>query len=67
MVEHFLEEVARDQRTPPDWCYVNNWRDVSRPNAIRLPAGQATQFQVDIKSLVKGAQRELRQTFGCVG
>jgi hypothetical protein len=63
MVERFLEQVARDKPIPSDWCYVNNLRDVSRPEASRLPAGRARQFQVDMKSLVEGAQRELRKAF----
>jgi lon-related putative ATP-dependent protease len=62
-VERFLEEVARAQPTPADWCYVNNFRDVSRPHAMRLPAGRATQFQADMQTLIEGAQRELRRTF----
>jgi len=61
MVEHFLEQVARDQPAPSDWCYVNNSRDASRPNAIRLPAGRARQFQTDMKGLIISVQRELRK------
>ncbi len=63
MVEHFLEQVARDQPTPPDWCYLNNLKDVSRPTAIQLPAGEAKQLQTEMKKLVEGVQRELRKAF----
>ena len=39
-VERFLEDVAKGEPAPSDWCYVNNFRDSSRPNAIQLPAGR---------------------------
>ncbi|HMD87786.1 MAG TPA: AAA family ATPase [Anaerolineaceae bacterium] len=63
MVESFLEQVARDQPAPSDWCYVYNWGDASQPEAIRLPAGQARQFQTDMKKLIEGAQQELHKAF----
>ncbi len=63
MVEHFIEELATTKSVPPDWCYVNNFRETSRPRAVRLPAGQARQFQSDMKNLVEGAKRDLRKAF----
>ncbi|MCL4559503.1 MAG: AAA family ATPase [Chloroflexi bacterium] len=62
-VKSFLEEEARGKPVPPDWCYVYNFRNVSQPRAISLPAGRARQFQADMKSLVEGAQREIRMAF----
>jgi lon-related putative ATP-dependent protease len=63
MVERFLEEIAKSEPVPSDWCYVNNFRSLSRPNAINLPAGRARQFQSDVTTLLEGAQRELRKVF----
>ncbi len=62
-VQRFLEEVARDKAVPPDWCYVNNFRDPYRPNALRLPPGKGRKFQKDVKNLVDGARREIPRVF----
>lgn len=48
----FLGEVAKGRPTPPDWCYVNNFVDPYYPKAIRLPPGQARQFNLDVDALL---------------
>src|ERR1041385_609382 len=30
-VQAFLEQVAHQKETPPDWCYVNNFDDSYQP------------------------------------
>jgi lon-related putative ATP-dependent protease len=62
-VKRFLEEVARDKPVPGDLCYVNDFRDSYRPQALTLPAGQARGFQADMKALVEQALREIRRAF----
>ena len=62
-VKRFLEEVAKDKPMPPDWCYVNDFRDPYRPNALRLPPGRGREFQKDVKNLVEGARREIPRAF----
>lgn len=59
----FLERLAGDKETPPDWCYVNNFDDPYRPRALRLPAGQAVQFQRDMRRLIETAQTDIRRAF----
>jgi lon-related putative ATP-dependent protease len=62
-VKRFLQEEARDKAVPNDLCYVNNFRDPTRPKALSLPAGKARQFQRDMKALVEDGQREIRRAF----
>jgi lon-related putative ATP-dependent protease len=62
-VKRFLEEVAKDKPVPPDWCYVNNFRDPYRPHALRLPPGRGREFQKDVKNLVDGVRQEIRRVF----
>ncbi len=62
-VKSFLEETASGQPAPSDWCYVNNFQDSYRPNAIRLPAGMGRQLQNDVKNFIEAAQREIRRAF----
>jgi lon-related putative ATP-dependent protease len=62
-IERFLDEVASTKPTPDDWCYVHNFDDSYRPHAIRLPSGQAHNFQKDIDGLIKSVTQEIRATF----
>jgi len=62
-VRGFLEELARQQPVPPDWCYVYNFRDPYRPRALRLPAGKGQELQKDMKSLIEEANRDIPRAF----
>jgi len=59
----FLERVAKDKETPADWCYVHNFDDPYRPRALKLNAGQAVQFQRDMRRLIDTAQTDIRKAF----
>ena len=62
-VTRFLEEIARNEPTPSDWCYVNNFRDPYHPEVLRLPAGQAVGFRADIENLIKVITQDIRNAF----
>lgn len=62
-VQSFLEEVAKGQPVPPDWCYVNNFRDSYRPKALKLPPGKGKEFQSDVKGLVEEARVAIPRAF----
>ncbi|KYH39340.1 MAG: ATP-dependent protease [Candidatus Bathyarchaeota archaeon B23] len=59
----FLEELAEGMPTPPDWCYVNNFKDPSRPRALRLPPGKGVAFKRAMEAFVEEMRRELRRVF----
>ncbi len=58
----FLEELARKMPTPPDWAYVNNFEDSYHPIVLQFPAGRASGFKKDMKSLVEQLKRTIPQT-----
>ena len=62
-VRNFLEEIAKKQPVPPDWCYVNNFGDEYTPKAIKLPPGKGKIFQKDMKTFVDNTKRGLRKAF----
>ncbi|MGD8402086.1 MAG: ATP-binding protein [Anaerolineales bacterium] len=62
-IERFLDEIASAKPAPDDWCYVNNFEDNYRPHAIRLPAGQAHEFQKDTEGFIKSITQEIRAAF----
>jgi len=62
-VQSFLEELAKQKETPPDWCYVNNFSDPYQPKALKLPAGYGRMLQQDMRSLIEHIRREVPKAF----
>lgn len=62
-VRAFLERMAGDQDTPPDWCYVNNFEDPYIPKACSLPAGRGRQLQQDVHSFFEHVRLEFTKVF----
>ncbi len=59
----FLEKEAREQPTPDDWLYVNNFEDSDVPKAVRLPAGKGREFKEDMDRLVEELRTEVPKAF----
>ncbi|MFC1878795.1 Lon protease family protein, partial [Chloroflexota bacterium] len=62
-IERFIKEIAAQRPVPQDWCYVNNFHDPLRPNAIAMPAGMAMAFKSDMERTVKAAIADLLAAF----
>lgn len=62
-VKDFLEETAKKKTVPPDWCYVNNFRNSYQPNAIKLPPKKGRAFKKDMTNLINEARRVLPKAF----
>jgi lon-related putative ATP-dependent protease len=62
-VKNFVEEIARVEPVPPDWCYVNNFSNQYEPKAIKLPAGKGREFQNDVKNLIDNIRSALPKAF----
>ena len=54
-----LAKIAAERPASPDWCYVFNFRDPARPEAIGLPSGKARGFSQDVEALVATVRREV--------
>jgi predicted ATP-dependent protease len=63
VIQHFLEGLTADDPIPPDWCYINNFKDPYCPNALRLPKGQARTFQQDVEHFIASTSRALVKAF----
>lgn len=59
VVRQFVEQKAANEPTPPDWCYVNNFQQVHKPQALQLPAGRGAELRDDMKTLVEDLQTEV--------
>ncbi|MFT5486020.1 MAG: lon-related putative ATP-dependent protease [Paracoccaceae bacterium] len=52
LIEASLAKQAQDLPAPDDWCFVNNFLQAQKPEAIRLPPGSARTFAVDMEKFV---------------
>ncbi len=58
-----LDERARKEKVPGDWCYVYNFKDPDAPCAISLEPGRGIVFKKDMDDLIKTLRVELPKTF----
>jgi len=52
-VRHSLEQEAAQQPTPADWCYVFNFEQPHKPNALKLSPGRGYELKQDMRHLVE--------------
>ncbi len=52
-MRHLVQERAAQERTPSDWCYVNNVEEPRRPLALQLAPGQGLLLRQDVDRLVQ--------------
>jgi lon-related putative ATP-dependent protease len=63
MVRQTLDQKAKAETPPSDWCYVNNFENSGRPRAIRLPVGQGKTFASDVENMIIEARDALKASF----
>jgi lon-related putative ATP-dependent protease len=63
LTRKFLEQIASGEPTPEDWCYVNNFDDPQKPQALRLPAGQGTALREDMNLLIEHCKQGIAKAF----
>ncbi len=59
----FLEEQASKEPTPPDWCYVYNFKEPDKPKAIKLSPGKGREFKKDMKQFVDNIKIRIPEVF----
>ena len=59
----YLEQVATTRPTPSDWCYVYNFIEPLKPQAIRLPPGTGHQLEADMDDLMSELRRQIPLIF----
>jgi lon-related putative ATP-dependent protease len=63
VARHYLERQAATQAPPSDWCYVHNFSDAYKPNALRLPAGGGAKLRRDMERFVEELRTSIPTTF----
>lgn len=62
-IKTILEEKAKEEPVPQDWCYVYNFKNPDVPNAVSLPPGRGISFQKDMDELVNILKQEIPKVF----
>jgi len=62
-ITNFIKQLAKEAPTPPDWCYVNNFKDQARPRALQLPPGRGASFKKEMEKFVSGLAKALQDAF----
>lgn len=52
VMQKILEQTAKDESPPSDWCYVDNYEEFYKPIALQLPAGMGLKLRTDMAQLV---------------
>jgi lon-related putative ATP-dependent protease len=63
LVRRAVRRLAQALPAPPDWCYVNNFQDPSRPACLSFPAGTGRGFKQAMQGLVDALRREIPSLF----
>lgn len=63
MIQETFEEAAEQDEVPSDWCYVYNFDESHKPNALKFPAGRGHTFREDIEKLIEDMTNALSAAF----
>jgi lon-related putative ATP-dependent protease len=63
LLKGLLAEHAAAQPPPPDWCYVADFSNPDRPNALELPPGRGLELRSDMRQLVEDLLTSLPAAF----
>lgn len=62
-IKTILEEKSKKEPTPPDWCYVYNFKNPDIPAALSLPHGTGVKFQKEMDELITVLRQEIPKIF----
>lgn len=59
----YIEEQAKQEPTPPDWCYVYNFKEPDKPKGIMVSAGRGKQLKKDMREFIETLQSKIPEVF----
>jgi lon-related putative ATP-dependent protease len=57
--QEYLMRKAESEPVPDDWCYVDNFEEMHRPCALRLPSGRGIEFRKDMDGLIQHCEQDI--------
>lgn len=61
--KNFIEEQALKEPTPPDWCYVFNFKEHDKPKCLKVSAGRGRQLKKDMNEFIDTLQAKIPEVF----
>ena len=61
--KRYVDELAKKQKAPDDWCYLYNFDDPNEPIAVSLTAGSGKEFKEAMDSFIDDIKKYLKKTF----
>ncbi len=59
----FIEDQARQESTPPDWCYVYNFKEQDKPKGLKISAGRGKLLKKDMNDFIATLQAKIPEVF----
>ena len=59
----FLEKTAKEEPTPPDCCYVYNFKEPDSPKYLSLTAGRGKELKKSMEQFVQTLQAKIPEVF----
>jgi len=59
----FIEEQAMQEATPPDWCYVYNFKEQDKPKCLKISAGRGKLLKKDMNDFISTLQAKIPEVF----
>lgn len=59
----FIEEQAGREETPPDWCYVYNFKEQDKPKSLKISAGRGKALKKDMNDFIDTLQAKIPEVF----
>lgn len=59
----YIQEQARREPRPPDWCYVHNFKEPDKPRSLRISPGRGKELDRDMQELIETVQKKIATVF----
>lgn len=63
LARNMARKKASTREVPGDWCYIYNFRDPDRPQAISMPGGMGKRLVRDIDKMINQVKMALAKVF----
>ena len=63
IVRQMVQRLAQAGLAAPDWCYLHNFQEPSRPRRLAFPAGQGRAFVHEMEALIHALQHDIPTAF----
>lgn len=63
VVEKFIQNQAKEEEKPGDWCYVNNFEEPRKPIYLKLASSMGVQLRKDMEELIEELQTVIPSIF----